>query len=541
MRPSKSETEAYLRQHDVGPRLAVAVNEAILAKAVDPIKLIAEKLGAPSLLRSGLPQSMGSIQADTSKTCVQRVQEALDVIAQREGDLNACIEILKSSALQQAAEADEKLAGGAARRPLEGVPLLVKGNVDVQGTLSTAAMEGFAGWRPSTTAPVVQKLIDAGAIVVAKTTLPEAAFGMWSWSKLHGLTKNPFNSRYTAGGSSMGSSVGLAAGYAPIAIGSDTEGSMRGPAEYAGIVGLRPTMGRYSNDGIIPCNIARDTAGMMACTAADVAMLDAIATGGQIGDYQPPALSSVKVAYPADWAAMGKAPGTQKALALAVAAFEGGGATVKKEVGDFKPLLTPPVPPDDSLYEAVSFRSEALESYIKSHENIGTTLGEVIDKSFYPSVKRFFAAPIQLGKGAMINMREKQGTEEYGQLKVRYDKEVAAMAEQFTKYLDNADVDVILTPCTVGLPSAVKTAAEYHDPTSFGPLIMASLGNFLPLYGLNGVPIPSITLPTAARHENPELGGGPMPAGVLLWARPKDDKKLVEVAMALEAALAAAA
>ena len=86
-----------------------------------------------------------------------------------------CIEVLKDKALKMAAEADEKIAAGGARRPLEGVPILVKGNIDVAGTLSTAAMPGLNDWRPEKTAPVVAKLMEAGAIPIAKTTLPEAA------------------------------------------------------------------------------------------------------------------------------------------------------------------------------------------------------------------------------------------------------------------------------------------------------------------------------------------------------------------------------
>jgi Asp-tRNA(Asn)/Glu-tRNA(Gln) amidotransferase A subunit family amidase len=86
-----------------------------------------------------------------------------------------CIEVLKDKALKMAAEADEKIAAGGARRPLEGVPILVKGNIDVAGTLSTAAMPGLKDWRPEKTAPVVAKLMEAGAIPIAKTTLPEAA------------------------------------------------------------------------------------------------------------------------------------------------------------------------------------------------------------------------------------------------------------------------------------------------------------------------------------------------------------------------------
>lgn len=361
---------------------------------------------------------------------------------------------------------------------------------------------------------------------------------------MHGLTRNPFNSKYTAGGSSTGSAVGLAAGYAPIALGSDTEGSMRGPSEYAGVAGLRPTLGRYSDAGVVPCNIARDTAGVMASTVADVAALDAIVMGAAISEYKAATLGEVKVAVPKDWMALAeKSPGTTKALELAIEAFLGGGATVKKEVPDFKPLLAPPAgtSPEDSVYEKLSFRSEGLDAYIASHPNIGRTTDEVVGKSFYPNVARFFNAPILPTGAPMTNMKEKKGTDEYKELKEKYDKEVAAMAEAFAKYMDDAGVDVILSPCTTGPPSPALTSAEYSDPTTFGPLIVGSIGKYAPIFGLNGVAIPSITIPTAARHENPELGGGPMPAGILLWGKPKEDKKLIEVAMALEKALAAGA
>mmetsp|Transcript_85598 Transcript_85598/g.170918 ORF Transcript_85598/g.170918 Transcript_85598/m.170918 type:complete len:154 (-) Transcript_85598:119-580(-) len=148
--------------------------------------------------------------------------------------------------------------------------------------------------------------------------------------------------------------------------------------------------------------------------------------------------------------------------------------------------------------------------------------------------------PRMPGGVPMTNMLEKRGTDEYTQIKDKFDKEVLAMKEQYTKYLDDAGVDVILTPCTVGPPVAALTQAEYSDPATFIQLIMASIGSYAPIMGLNGLPIPSITLPTAARHES-ALGGAPLPAGVLLWARPGDDKKLLEVAMALEVALKAGA
>ena len=118
-----------------------------------------------------------------------------------------------SGALELAAAADAKLLEGAPRRPLEGVPIIVKANVDVAGTLSTASLPALADWRPSKTAPIAQRLIDAGAIVVAKTNMPEAALGIWGFSPVHGITKNPINENYTTGGSSAGTAAGIAAGY----------------------------------------------------------------------------------------------------------------------------------------------------------------------------------------------------------------------------------------------------------------------------------------------------------------------------------------
>ena len=103
---------------------------------------------------------------EAPKTCVAQVREALDRIEALNGDINACVEVLSERSLEQARVADQQLEDGRTRRPLEGVPIVVKVNIDVAGSLSTASMPGFADWRPETTAPVVTKLIEAGAIVV---------------------------------------------------------------------------------------------------------------------------------------------------------------------------------------------------------------------------------------------------------------------------------------------------------------------------------------------------------------------------------------
>jgi len=223
--------------------------------------------------------SLVEVQNDASKSCVERVREALDAIAALDGDINACCEVLTEQALRMAEEADARLATNEPRRPLEGLPVLIKANIDLEGSLSTNSMPGLEDWRPENTAPIVTKLIEAGAIPVAKTNMPEAAFGCWGYSPLHGVTKNPFNSKYTTSGSSTGTSAGIAGGMASCGLGSDTGGSLRMPAECCGIVGMRPSRGRYPCEGVVPCNPTHDTPGPMATTVADVAFLDAVLSG----------------------------------------------------------------------------------------------------------------------------------------------------------------------------------------------------------------------------------------------------------------------
>lgn len=245
----------------------------------------AEKDGEGKIKAEVLLAASGDASAaatTTTTSYVAAIQMSLDKMAAQEPNLNACVEQLAESALALAAAAEDRKGGGSPARPLEGMPLLVKANMDLAGTLTTNATPSMVDFRPTTTASVVAKLLEAGAIPVAKTTLPEAAFGLWAWSKVHGLTKNPHNAGVTAGGSSTGTAVGIAAGYATIGLGSDTEGSMRGPAALAGICGFRPSMGRYSDDGIVPCNIAHDTAGPMATTVRGVATLDAVITGADV-------------------------------------------------------------------------------------------------------------------------------------------------------------------------------------------------------------------------------------------------------------------
>lgn len=153
--------------------------------------------------------------------------------------------------------------GAAANLPLHGIPILVKDNIDVAGLPATAGSRALAQRRPAQDADVVRRLRAAGAIVLGKTTLHEFACGITNVSSLSGRTRNAYDAARVPGGSSGGSAVAVASAFAAAAIGSDTSGSIRIPAAFNQVYGLRPTAGRCSTEGVVPLSPTLDTVGVM--------------------------------------------------------------------------------------------------------------------------------------------------------------------------------------------------------------------------------------------------------------------------------------
>jgi aspartyl-tRNA(Asn)/glutamyl-tRNA(Gln) amidotransferase subunit A len=204
---------------------------------------------------------------------VELTQETLDRIANRGAELNAFQLVLADEALASARVAECEIRTGAYRGPLHGVPVAVKDLFAMTGTVTTAGSRILADRRSDFDAAGVERLRTAGAIIVGKTRLPEFAYSPGSNNPHYGHTRNPWNPERDAGGSSSGSGVAVADGMAFGALGSDTGGSIRIPAAFCGIVGLKPTFGRLSLFGAVPLSWSLDHLGPMTRTAGDAAIM----------------------------------------------------------------------------------------------------------------------------------------------------------------------------------------------------------------------------------------------------------------------------
>lgn len=226
------------------------------------------------ILERTIPQLQTAMEnrSVTSRDLVEIYLARIEAYDRQGPRINSMIAI-NPRALEEAAALDRERTAKGARGPLHGIPLVVKDNFDLKGMPTTAGSIALAMLYPADDAFQVRKLKDAGAVIIGKTNLQELASGIVTVGSMGGQTLNPYDLARNPGGSSGGTGAAVAANFAAAGLGSDTCGSIRIPASHNNLVGLRPTLGLSSRDGIVPLSHTQDVGGPLARTVTDLALL----------------------------------------------------------------------------------------------------------------------------------------------------------------------------------------------------------------------------------------------------------------------------
>ena len=273
----------------------------------------------------------------------EAVEAVFEQIDKTEESLNCYVTLEKEKALKQAAVVQEKIDKGELTGPLAGVPFAIKDNMCTEGTLTTCSSKILSNFVPTFSAEAVLKLEEAGAVIIGKTNMDEFAMGSTTETSYYGVTRNPRNPEHVPGGSSGGSAAAVAAKECFAALGSDTGGSIRQPASYCGVVGLKPTYGTVSRYGLIAYGSSLDQIGPLTKDVTDcAAVLEAITSHDlkdstsverENTDFTSALVKDVKgmrIGIPKDYLGEGLDPEVKEAVLRAAEVLKAQGAVVEE-------------------------------------------------------------------------------------------------------------------------------------------------------------------------------------------------------------------
>ena len=226
----------------------------------------------------GKISKLSSMLKNREISCTELTNQYLSEIDKTNGELNAYVNVTPDTALETAKRVDEKIAKGEELAPLEGIPMTLKDNISTKGIETTCCSKILKGYKPIYDATVWDYLKNQNAVLLGKTNMDEFAMGSSCETSCFGGAKNPHNTNHVAGGSSGGVASAVGGNIAAYGLGSDTGGSIRQPASFCGIVGLKPTYGTVSRYGLIAYASSLDQIGPITTTVEDAAtVFDAIA------------------------------------------------------------------------------------------------------------------------------------------------------------------------------------------------------------------------------------------------------------------------
>jgi len=447
------------------------------------------------------------------------VRSSLDRIKRFDGQLSAILATDENRSLDLARASDARLRAGK-RSPVLGLPFVLKDNLHWSGVQVSCGSRILAGYRAPYDATVVQRLVAAGAVPVAKANLDEFAMGSSGEYSAFAPTRNPWDPGRVPGGSSSGSVASVAAGYAPLALGSDTGGSVRLPASFCNVTALRPTYGALSRYGLTAMASSLDVVGPIARTAADIALafrvmvgLDPLdSTSADLPDAErlvplrPRELKGLRIGIPSEYFGEGIEPGVRALLEAALRSFEAHGSEIHEvslphtsyAIDTYYLLCTSEVSSNLSRFDGVRYGLRAQA------ESLPDMISDTRDQGLGPEAKlRSLLGAFCLSSGY------------YDAFYLKALKARTLIARDFARVFES--VDVLATPVSPGtaFPFGAKTA---------DPLAMYLADAFT-------VPAPLAGVPCLSMPAGFSAG---MPVGIQLIGPAFSDVLLLETAHAFQ-------
>ena len=464
---------------------------------------------------------LGKKIASGEVTSVEATQAVLDRMEKLEQEYNCFVTIDREGALAQAEAVQKRIAAGELKGPLAGVPVAIKDNMCIEGMLTTCSSKILSNFKPTYTAEAVVQLQKAGAVIVGKTNMDEFAMGSTTETSYYGETKNPWDSSRVPGGSSGGSAAAVAAEEVPYALGSDTGGSIRQPAAFCGVTGIKPTYGRVSRYGLIAYGSSLDQIGPLAKDVTDCAtVLEIISTHDSKDstsvdradtDFTAALVNDVKgmkIGIPRDYFGEGIEPEVKEQVLAAAKALEAQGAIVEEfdlslveyAIPAYYIIASAEASSNLERFDGVKYGYRTAE-YTDLHNMYKKTRSE----GFGPEVKR----RIMLGSFVLSSGY-------YDAYYIKALRTKALIKQAFDKAFER--YDVILGP--VAPTTALKLGESLSDP------LKMYLGDIYTV-SVNLAGLPGISLPCGYDHQG-------LPVGLQLLAKPFDEKSIIRAAYTFE-------
>lgn len=456
-------------------------------------------------------------------TAVEAMEAVIANIDSKEEELNCYVTFDREAALSAAKEAQKKIEAGELTGPLAGVPIAIKDNMCTEGVFTTCSSKILGNFIPQFSSEAVKRIEEAGAVVIGKTNMDEFAMGSTTETSAYGPTKNPWNTEHVPGGSSGGSAAAVAANECFCALGSDTGGSIRQPASYCGVVGMKPTYGTVSRYGLIAYGSSLDQIGPLCKDVTDCATImeviashdkkDSTSVERKDTDFTSALVDDVagmRIGIPRDYFGEGLDPQVKEAVLSAAEVLKSKGAIVEEfdlslveyAIPTYYTIAAAEASSNLERFDGVKYGFRA-----KDYDGLHSMYKKTRSEGFGPEVKR----RIMLGSFVLSS-----GYYDAYYLKALRVKAMIKKAfdEAFAKY------DVILGP--VAPTTAPKLGSSLADP------IKMYLGDIYTI-SVNLAGLPGISVP-CGKDDNG------LPIGVQLIGDCFNEKKLIQTAYAYEQA-----